>query len=208
LKPDFKFNIRANFGFNENRILYQDDAPYGLNHKKKTGTAIGSQTSGAHLADNGFFTSVDDIHGSISPLLDVGGIVVGDLKFIDYNIDGIINTNDLTRMEGSTQPPISYAFGGGFNWKGLEFNILFQGFAGKYTNFDQMYEYEFYKGNYKIHESSLNYWSPANPAGNHGALHYTDGWFPILNWSGIAEGYTNAGYGAKMLGKSWRRSDF
>lgn len=208
IAPDFSFNLKGNFGFNENRILYQDDAPYALSHKRQTGTAIGSQTNGAYLADNGYFTSVDDIHSSISPLLDAGGLVVGDLKFIDYYVDGTINKDDLTRMKGSTQPPISYAFGGGFNWKGFDFSFLFQGYAGKYVNFDQMYEYEFYKGNYKIHQSSIDYWSPANTNGNHGALHYTDGWFPILSWSGVGEGETNAGYGAKMLGKSWRKSDF
>lgn len=204
----FSFFVRGNFGFNENRIIYQDDAPFSLNHKRKAGTAIGSQTNGAYLSGNGFFNSIDDIHSNIGPLADIGGLNVGDLKFLDYMVDGIINTDDLTRIAGSSQPPISYALGGGFNWKGLDFSFLFQGYADKYINFDQMYEYEFYKGNYKAHVSQLDYWSPSNPDGNHGALHYTSGWLPNLSWSGIDESATNGGYKAKVEGKSWRKADF
>ena len=208
LSRDMSFYIKGNLGMNENRIIYQDDAPYSLSHKRKAGTAIGSQTNGAYLTGGGFFTSVDDIHSSVGPLLDVGGFVIGDPKFLDYNADGKINTDDLTRLKGSTQPPVSYAFGGGFKWKGLDINFLFQGYAGKYVNFDQMYQYEFYKGNYKIHQASLNYWSPGTPGGDHGALHYTAGWFPVLQWSGVNEGETNAGYGAKIPGQSWRKADY
>jgi TonB-linked SusC/RagA family outer membrane protein len=208
LTDDFSYHARGNFGFNENRILYQDDAPYALSHQKQTGTAIGAQRKGAYLVDGDFYTSVDDIHGHVSALPDIGEIVVGDLKFLDYMADGLVNRDDLTQMKGSTQPPIGYAFGGGFKWKGLDFSFLFQGYAQKYINFDQMYEYEFYKGNYRVHVSQQDYWSPANPNGNHGALHYTSGWISNLYWSGVDESETNAGYAAKMAGKSWRRADF
>jgi TonB-linked SusC/RagA family outer membrane protein len=208
VSEDFSYHARGNFGFNENRILYQDDAPYALSHQKKTGTAIGAQSKGAYLTGNGFYTSVDDIHSHASALPDIGELVVGDYKFLDYMPDGLINRDDLTRIKGSTQPPIGYAFGGGIRWRGLDVSFLFQGYAGKYVNFDQMYEYEFYKGNYRVHVSQADYWSPGNPGGNHAALHYTAGWISNLYWSGIDESETNAGYAAKIAGKSWRRADF
>jgi TonB-linked SusC/RagA family outer membrane protein len=208
LSSDLSYYVRGNFGFNENRILYQDDAPYALEHQKRTGTAIGAQNNGAYLTGNGYYTSVDDIHNNVSALPDVGGLVVGDLKFLDYMTDGTINRDDLTQMKGSTQPPIGYALGAGFQWKGFDFSFLFQGYAQKYINFDQMYEYEFYKGNYRVHVSQADYWSPANPNGNHAALHYTAGWISNLYWSGVDEASTVAGYAAKIAGKSWRRADF
>jgi TonB-linked SusC/RagA family outer membrane protein len=208
LNKDWMVFLRGNFGFNENRILYQDDAPYSLSHQKKIGSAIGAQTSGIYLTGNGFYTSVDDIHSSVSALPDIGGLVVGDYKYLDYMADGTINRDDLTRMKGSAQPPIAYSFSGGFQWKNFDFSILFQGYAGKYINFDQLYEYEFYKGNYKIHVSQLDFWAPWNPNGNHAALHYAPSYASNLTWSGISEGQTAAGYSGKMLGKSWRNADF
>jgi TonB-linked SusC/RagA family outer membrane protein len=202
------FFVRGNFGFNENRIVYQDDAPYALSHQKKAGTAVGAQTSGIYLTGNGFYTSVDDIHSSVSALPDIGGLVVGDYKYLDYMGDGLINRDDLTRMKGSTQPPINYSFAAGFQWRNFDLSVLFHGYAGKYINFDQLYEYEFYKGNYNIHVSQLDYYAPWNPNGNHGALHYAPSYASNLIWSGSAEGQTAAGYSGKIFGKSWRNADF
>ena len=122
--------------------------------------------------------------------------------------DGVIDKDDLARMEGSLNPPIAYAFNAGFKWKGLDVNVLFQGYAKKWVNFDQMYEWEFYKGNYRTHLSSLDYWSPSNPGGNHGAVHYTASSQVNMNWSGYNESATTGGYNAKIAGRSWRRADY
>jgi TonB-linked SusC/RagA family outer membrane protein len=53
----------------------------------------------------------------------------GDLKFVDYNDDGIINDDDRQYM-GSYLPELTYSFGAGFDYKGFDFNFLFQGIAG------------------------------------------------------------------------------
>ena len=101
------------------------------------GTPLGSQTSGAYLIDGQYLTSIDDIHSNFLPV-NVSNVVVGDYKFLDYTADGLIDKDDLTRMVGSLYPPVAYALKAGFRWKGLDVNILFQGYAGKYVNFDQM----------------------------------------------------------------------
>ncbi|MBR1869005.1 MAG: SusC/RagA family TonB-linked outer membrane protein, partial [Bacteroidales bacterium] len=172
LSKDFRFFVGGNFSYNENRILAYDDAPFSLEHQKKVGTPLGSQTSGAYLIDGEYLTSIDDIHSNFRPV-NIANVVVGDYKFLDYTSDGTIDKDDLTRMRGSLYPPVSYAIKGGIRWKGLDVNILFQGFAGKYVNFDQMYEWEFYKGNYRLHTSSVDYWSPANTDGTHATVHYS-----------------------------------
>lgn len=204
---DWRFNVGGNFSISENRILAYDDAPYSLPHQKKVGTPLGSQTSGVYLIDGEYLTSIDDIHSNFLPGA-VGSAVVGDYKFLDYTADGIINKDDLTRMVGSLYPPISYAIKGGMKWKGLELNILFQGYAGKYVNYDQMYEWEFYKGNYRLHTSSVDYWSPSNPTGTHATVHYSASTFANMAWSGYAENSTTGGYGAKLMNHSWRKADF
>ena len=207
ISKDFRFFVGGNFSYNENRILAYDDAPFSLEHQKKVGTPLGSQTSGAYLIDGEYLSSIDDIHSNFLPV-NIANVVVGDYKFLDYTSDGTIDKDDLTRMKGSLYPPVSYAVKGGIRWKGLDVNILFQGFAGKYVNFDQMYEWEFYKGNYRLHTSSVDYWSPANPDGTHATVHYSASSFANLAWSGYNESATTGGYNAKLMGHSWRNADF
>ena len=207
VSSNFRYHIGGNFSFNENRILAYDDAPFSLEHQKRVGTPLGSQTSGAYLIDGEYLTSVDDIHSNFLPV-NVNNVVVGDYKFLDYTADGIIDKDDLTRMAGSLYPPIAYALKGGFRWKGMDVNILFQGYAGKYVNFDQMYEWEYYKGNFRLHSSSVDYWSPANTDGTHATVHYSTSSFANMAWSGYNESSTTGGYNAKLIGHSWRNADF
>ncbi len=54
--------------------------------------------------------------------------VPGDLIFVDTNNDGVINESDKIYM-GSYLPKLTYAIGGGFEWNGFDFNIMFQGIA-------------------------------------------------------------------------------
>ena len=203
---DWTFSVGGNFSYSDNRVVYTDDAPFALDHQRAVGAPIGTTTGGVYLADGGFLTSIDDIHSSFLPVT-MDKVIVGDYKFLDYTADGIIDSDDKGRIRGSVYPPVSYAFNTGFSWKGLEFRMLLHGYAGKWVNYNQIYEYEFFKGNYSIHKSSLDYWSPANPSGNHAALHYTASQIPNLLWTGYAETITDGGYG-KIEGKSWRRSDY
>lgn len=197
----------GNFSFNENRILYADDAPFAPEHQRKVGTPIGAQLKGAYLSGDGFLTSIDDIHSNFLPV-SMSNVVVGDYKFLDYNADGNITSNDLARMKGSLYPPYAYSFNFGFKWKHLDINVLFQGYAGKYVVYDQMFEWEFYKGNYKTHLSSLDYWSPSNTDGKHSAVHFQAQSLSNMSWSGYAESATTGGYNGKIMGSTWRKADY
>lgn len=207
INRDWNITAGGNFSFNENRIVYADDAPFALDHKRKIGAPIGTPTDGVYLIDGEHLVSVDDIHSNFLPTsVNMGSVVVGDYKYLDFTGDGIINSDDTGRILGSLYPPIAYAFNAGFGWKGFNLNVLFQGYAHKYSDFNSVYEYEFYKGNFKTHLSSLDYWSPANPSGNHAATHFQTSNHPNSAWAGYHESSTS-GY-AKMYGHTWRRSDF
>lgn len=208
LNAYWRINFGGNFSYNENRILYYDDAPYAISYQRKVGAAIGAQTSGLYTTSGKYLSSIDDIHSSVLPV-SMSSLVVGDYSYLDYNSDGTISTLDLARMEGSLYPPIGYSFNLGFSWKDLSVSALFQGYAGKYTVYDSVYEWEFFKGNYETHVGSLDYWSPANPDGTHEAVHYQSLTLPNHGWSGSSEASaTNSGYGGKIMGATWRNSDY
>ncbi|MCQ2185024.1 MAG: SusC/RagA family TonB-linked outer membrane protein, partial [Bacteroidales bacterium] len=205
---DWRIYVGGNFSASENRILYYDDAPYALSYQRKIGSAIGAQNYGLYTTDGQYLNSVDDIHSSILPV-GMSSVIAGDYGYLDYNSDGKIDNNDLARMEGSLYPPISYAFNFGFSWRKLDFKMLFSGNAGKYSVFDCIYEWEFYKGNYELHKASLDYWTPSNQTASHPSLHYSSLTLANLGWSGSSESSsTTAGYTAKIMGASWRKSDF
>jgi hypothetical protein len=53
----------------------------------------------------------------------------GDLKFVDFNGDGIINDEDRQFM-GSYLPELTYSFGGGLEWRGIDCSFFLQGISG------------------------------------------------------------------------------
>lgn len=53
----------------------------------------------------------------------------GDLKYVDFNNDGQINADDNQFM-GSYMPKLTYAFGTGLKWRGIDFSAFFQGISG------------------------------------------------------------------------------
>jgi TonB-linked SusC/RagA family outer membrane protein len=52
----------------------------------------------------------------------------GDIKYVDLNMDGKINADDMT-MIGTTFPKYTYGLTSNFSFKGFELNLLFQGAA-------------------------------------------------------------------------------
>lgn len=54
---------------------------------------------------------------------------VGDVKFVDYNGDGVIGGDDRTNI-GDGFPDVSYGFGADLDYKGFDLSLFFQGVAG------------------------------------------------------------------------------
>jgi len=206
LSNDFSFFVKGIFGFNENRIEYKDDPKYAPDYAKEQGKALGAQITGAQLIGSGYFTSVDDIHTSTAPI-PVGSLNVGDYKYLDYFADGKISIQDRYPIPGSLYPPITYSFGAGFKFKNFDFSLNIQGNKGKYVAFNQAYEIEFPNGNYRIHASQLDYWTPTNPDANHSTIHFVgDANLPNLVWGGGSSYY--GGYETAIQDRMWRKADY
>lgn len=88
--------------------------------------------------------------------------VAGDLKFIDANGDGVIDDRDRQYC-GSSTPKTTFSFSGGFTWKKLSVNAMFQGvggvqslYIGKYMALSDV------EGNFNRSKEIMNAWSPSN----------------------------------------------
>ena len=205
LTRNWAIHARGLLSLNENRVVFKDDLLYAPEYRKSAGKPVDSKTNGVELSGGGYFTSVDDIHNSLSPIA-IGKLVIGDYKFVDYNADGKINTEDLHSIKGTKYAPMIYSFGGGFSYKNFDFNMLFQGNAGKYVDYGGAFEYEYFRGDYRLHAAQMNYWTPENPGANHATLHYIGpGDDPNIVWTG---GSSYNGYGGAIDGRNWRKADY
>jgi hypothetical protein len=75
------------------------------------------------------FIDEADIEASPNQTFLGGSSMPGDIKYKDINNDGKIDSYDRVFVGYPSIPEISYGFGSGFQYKGLDFSLLFQGAA-------------------------------------------------------------------------------
>jgi TonB-linked SusC/RagA family outer membrane protein len=213
---NFEYFVRGVFGWNENRVIFKDDPAAFPDYMKLAGKPLteilnaeygleGLEINGVQLTGTGYYTSVDDIHNNVSPL-DLTKLYIGDYKFLDYNADGTVNSFDKYPIKGLTYPPITYSMSTGFTWKGFDFSILFEGNQGKYVQYNQAFEVEFIKGDWRLHSSQLDYWTPTNPTANHSTLHWSgSSSADILVWGG---GEADRGYQTIIENRFFRNASY
>ncbi|MEG2613575.1 MAG: SusC/RagA family TonB-linked outer membrane protein, partial [Alistipes sp.] len=81
------------------------------------------KTDGLFQSDAEAAAYVDEKGNRIQP-----NAKAGDLKFVDYDSNGKIDSNDRQYM-GSYMPKFTYSISAGFTWKDLSFSMLWQGAA-------------------------------------------------------------------------------
>jgi hypothetical protein len=109
---------------------------------------------------DGFFQSYEEIEASAIP---VGGTVQpGDIKFVDRNKDGVIDSKDRFIL-GNAFPRYTFGFTYSLNWNNWDFSLFAQGVGKRdmmvrgelVEPFHQNYSYVIYK-------HQLDFWTPTN----------------------------------------------
>lgn len=135
------YNIGGFFNINKNEIKEQAEEPRLYPNLVRTGLPL-NQVFG-YEAD-GFFQQSDDLDGNgvISaaemeqkgyPVQSFTTVYPGDVKYKDVTGDGVIDSNDQTKLGYSNIcPSIFYNVHFGVEWKGLGLDAMFQG-VGNYS---------------------------------------------------------------------------
>ena len=118
---DFGYRLYGNFSFARNKILEKDEAPTDP-WRMRTGRPYG-QCFG--LVATGIFQNEDEIANS--PVQEFGSYGVGDVKYLDYNKDNVINSHDEVPIGFSRVPELNFGFGFQLTWKGFDFGAFFRG---------------------------------------------------------------------------------
>lgn len=125
---NWKVNLGTAFSFTRSKVINKNEAPVAYPNLLTTGHAVGQRFG---LVALGLFKDQADIDGSARQTFTT--VYPGDIKYLDVNKDGVIDSNDQTAIGySSSYPEIYYSFHLGAEWKGIGFDAMFQG-IGHYS---------------------------------------------------------------------------
>ncbi|MDQ8005332.1 MAG: TonB-dependent receptor [Pedobacter sp.] len=154
-RGEVTYGINAQVSFARNKILNRDEPIGQPAYQKQEGGRVG-QFFG--YVTNGFYTSQQDIDNYIPN--ELGIPIPGDLKYVDINGDGRINSDDRTAIGYSRVPEYIFSISPRISYKGFSVSLMFQGVTNvssdviltEQNNGQQMYEF------------MLNRWTPQTAA--------------------------------------------
>lgn len=179
---EFSYNVGFNMSFIKNEVINigGGDPIYGgsvskVGNTTKTevgrelGYFYGLQTDGIFHTQSELDAHVDKDGKKIQP-----SAGLGDVKFIDRNLDGKIDGDDRTYL-GSAMPDVTFGLNANFAYKGFDLNLFLQGTLGN----------EIINGMYNTLHSSdmleysgskdmMNRWTEQNPYSNTPRVHAGD----------------------------------
>lgn len=107
-----------------NEVKFKDDAPLLPDYQKGAGHAIDQVYS---YIDHGNLATWDDVIGSTAWTTGNNYKLPGDYNIIDFNGDGVVDSDDSAPYQYSTTPQNTYNASIGFEWKGFSVFAQFYG---------------------------------------------------------------------------------
>ena len=167
---DFHYDVAFNFTkFDE---LWANNPSESLENKKNPYKRTTQQRgyAGVYYENMGFYKDANDVYNSVQRT-GSHSLTAGDLKYYDFNGDGVIDGADQHRLGRSSFPRANYGLNINLSYKGFSFSTLFQG----ETRFDMylgsvLMMSDANTGSSPTYEFQTDYWTPEN----------TDAKFPRL----------------------------
>ena len=114
--------VYGNATFTKNKVLEQDEPDWKYLYQNRTGKKYGQQFG---LVSLGYFKDQKDIDNS--PEQQFGTVRPGDIKYLDVNGDGVINSYDEIAIGRSSVPELMYGFGFQIGYQGVDVGLFFRG---------------------------------------------------------------------------------
>ncbi|MFA9388681.1 MAG: SusC/RagA family TonB-linked outer membrane protein [Prolixibacteraceae bacterium] len=153
---DFKYDLRLMTDYSKSKILDLQEAPKEWDYQYAKGTQIGEMWM---LTSQGFFADDTDVENSTPQSF--GTVRPGDIKYLDYNEDGLVDANDYTASGKSWFPSWIFSLKTDFSYQNIDFSMLWQGVANQYA-YDPLYEIPFLNKNASSNASRA--WTPETAA--------------------------------------------
>ena len=125
---EFRYGLRLVASYVKRKWLYYaGDSENTPDYRKLTGKEVGSQLG---FISEGLFQTQDDIDAS--PIVDGAKVLPGYIKYQDLNGDGKITyAQDMAYVGKSPYPKFQTSLNFNADWKGFDFDVLFQAGFGR-----------------------------------------------------------------------------
>lgn len=204
---DFHYNIGYNVSFNKNKVTEVNSSQKynsGGSDLLAQGTGYMARFEEGHpigyfwgYQTDGVIQNEQDLKNYISTLQNNDpanshqgtALKVGDLKFVDYNGDGIVNDADKTEL-GNPNPDVTMGINLGASYKGFDINVT--GYAALGQQVARSYR-KFTDGEYENYTTEVySYWNGEGTSNKYPQLAAMN---RGVNWQSISDIYVeNAGY--------------
>ena len=146
----------------EDQVLYGVGLKYGSDHFVNQ-TKVGHEPGAFFLPTaDGIFQSQAEVDAhSLNGDLIQPEAAPGDIRFVDQNNDGVINSDDAT-YQGTAIPKYEYSLSLNSDYKGFDFNLFFQGVGGNKIYNGNDFEMLGMDSGRNFKTETLNAWTPAN----------------------------------------------
>ena len=121
----FNYGVYANGGWLWSKVIDDGQEYQAYDYLYHKGNPVGQRYG---LEVIGIFQ--DQVEINNSPTQTFGEVRPGDLKYRDQNGDGVIDSQDVVKMFGSSTPLFQFGFGFNVGWKGWNLYADFQGVTG------------------------------------------------------------------------------
>ena len=126
INSDLSYGVTSFVSYARNKVIYKSEAPNPYSWQNQTGQSIGQYFG---LVSNGFFNTPQELADRPYNTLNSNVTTLGDIRYIDINGDGKIDSKDMVPIGYSNLP--QYAFSGRLNirYKAFDLSVLFNGTA-------------------------------------------------------------------------------
>lgn len=164
----FDYFFGGNYSFARNEITEMPEAPQAYDYLYSTGQRVGQPFG---YISQGLFQSEEEVIQSPSQR----GLTLhaGDVKYMDINGDGIVDTNDRYPIGFTNVPEMFYSFKFGFDFQRFDLSCLFQGAANVTYNFNNSLNMPFWNENNTPLAEWLDRWTPDNRDARYPKISYT-----------------------------------
>ncbi|HAI02426.1 MAG TPA: TonB-dependent receptor [Bacteroides sp.] len=187
------YSVGGNFTFARNKIVEMAEAEGTSEYMRQTGRPINGYYG---YKTDGIFQSQEEIDSYAKQ--EVAGVgydtQIGDIKYVDVDGNGVVNSDDMTYLGYGNIPEIIYGINGSLNWKNFDFSFLMQGAAHAqvYLKGGIILPY-FNQGNlpqFWVNEA----WTEENPSNRYPRLAESVHNFPATDVPGVQTYLYNASY--------------
>ena len=150
-KQHLKYDVKAMASYNHSKIVDLQEAAKTWDYQYIKGKQLGEIWA---LQSMGLFGDSTEITNSVRQSF--GIVRPGDIKYLDYNNDSVVDNNDYRATGKTSFPQWTFSLSASFAYKNFDFSMLWQGMADRYI-YTPLFELPFWNGN--ASENAFDCWT-------------------------------------------------